>query len=110
MFTIIFVIMVKKLRHTYLLILAINLALITAEGCLLNGFISDHFTCLAVDNSGLPCNMDSLNSDATEDEVFVSDLNVFSTTGYNYIYQFPTLVVEFNSHYFTSIWQPPKFS
>ena len=106
----IFVVMGKKLKHIYLVILAISLSIVIAEGNFLNLIFSDPSIRISLNSSDLPCNIDHLNTDTIDDEDFLNELKVHASIVFNFTHQFPKLNIEFNCHYYTCIWQPPKFS
>jgi hypothetical protein len=102
--------MIRALKQTYLLFLALSLTLVLADcGFMGNTFshqINDnHREC--PENSGIAFH---LNSVCFEDEVFMNDSIGKPASHCNVVALVPDLTINFKSYNNTTIWQPPKLS
>jgi hypothetical protein len=102
--------MIRALKQTYLLFLAISLTLILAD-C---GFIGNTFSHQineiqreCPDTSGITFHSNSL---CFEDEVLINDSKGKPSALCSVVALVPDLTINFKNHNNTAIWQPPKLS
>jgi hypothetical protein len=98
------------LKQTYLLFLVLSLTLVLADCNFIDNAFSHHIINAQRECSDLSDNSDPSILGCFEDEVFINDSRIKSAAHAVCVELVPTINTNFNSPYFSSIWQPPKFS
>jgi len=99
----------NALKQTNLLFLALSLTIILADCNFMGNAFSHLVEGTQRECADLSGNSDHNGSVSFEDEIFMNDVNIKSTTFFGCIALVSIQNDNFKSHFITSIWQPPKF-